>query len=104
MEVYSILIKFGMPSLFTIVVAGGAAIIKFGRDMKILKSAVQNMMRAQLLKDGKQFLKDGEISELELYDWRSRYEAYHSLGKNGVLDALNNAIIQMAVDKQTSIL
>lgn len=71
------------------------------RDVGVLKVAIQNQMRAELIKDGKQYLKDGSITELELYDWRGRYEAYHSLGKNGVLDTLNEEIINLAIHADT---
>ena len=57
-------------------------------------------MRADLLKDGKRYLKDGEITDLELYDWKERYEAYHSLGANGVLTALNEEIISLAIHSE----
>lgn len=65
-------------------------------DVRIFKSAVQSMMRAQLIKDGKQYLKDGCIETLEYLDWQKRYNDYHNLGQNGVLDELNNKIISLA--------
>lgn len=63
-----------------------------------MKNALQNMMRAQLIKDGKQYLSDGTINDLEYMDWKNRFEAYHSLGSNGVIDELNQKIINLAVN------
>lgn len=63
-----------------------------------MKNALQNMMRAQLIKDAKQYLKDGEISDLEYLDWQNRFQAYHSLGSNGVIDELNEKIINLSVN------
>lgn len=97
MKVYTLLVTLGMPTLFALITALFAYFKKLFRSVEILKTAVQNQMRASLLRDGKQYLKDGSITELELFDWKARYEAYHALGKNGVLNALNEEIINLAI-------
>ena len=94
--VITILKWIGFPMIF----GGLCYIVKIVKsyrdDVNILKSAVQSMMRAQLIKDGKKYLNDGSIDDLEYLDWQSRYTAYHNLGCNGVLDELNNKIISLA--------
>lgn len=40
-----------------------------------------------------------QLSELEVYDWERKYERYHKMGKNGVMDAYNEEIIKLSQSK-----
>lgn len=86
----------GVPTLFTIGVWLYTKIKKSAEDTILLKKAVQGMMRHDLIADYKRYMQDGEINEVELFDWQDRYKSYHSLGQNGVLDAYNEDIINLS--------
>lgn len=73
-------------------------ISKVAGEIEIFKEAIQNQLRSDMIKDAKQYIADGNLTELELYDWQHRYESYHKLGKNGVMDAFNEKVINLAVN------
>ena len=63
--------------------------------MKVLAKAQQAQMRSQLLEQYHKYMKDGYISEEHMEDWENQYQAYHSLGKNGILDNRRNALLKL---------
>lgn len=83
----------GLPSIVGVI----TICIKYYKDAHMIKSALQNLLRADLIKDGKRYLELNDISDIEYIDWKSRYECYHALGVNGVLDELNKKVIDLAV-------
>ena len=52
-------------------------------------------MRGELLKDYYSFTERGYVTDLELADWENRYNAYHMLGANGVLDKRYEQILSL---------
>lgn len=85
----------GIPSMFAIIAAIVKSFLKYANKIQILCQAQQAQMRAQLL-DLYHIYKDrGWISEEELEEWDNQYQAYHSLGKNGVLDKRRDELLKM---------
>lgn len=85
----------GFPTVFAIVVAILKKMGKFQNQIKILMNSQQAQMRSQLLKDYYTYKRRGFIYEAELSDWMSQYEAYHSLGANGIMDKRKEALLDL---------
>ena len=85
----------GVPTVFAIVVAILKKMGKFENKIKILMNSQQAQMRSQLLKDYYTYKRRGFVYEAELSDWISQYEAYHSLGANGVMDKRKETLLDM---------
>lgn len=77
----------GIPSVFACVVWMGKKLIQFGRDMRILMNAQQKQMRRTLMMDYHKYMDSGKITDEELDMWEEDYQAYHSLGENGIMDS-----------------
>ena len=83
----------GVPTVFAIVVA----ILK---KLSILMKAQQEQMRGQLLKDFYTYKNRGFVYEYEIRDWELQYKAYHSLGKNGIMDKRYETLLSMETRKE----
>lgn len=81
----------GFPSLITVI----GVLASVFKKIKILMKAQQAQMRSQLLDQYHRYEKQGWISEDDLLDWENQYQAYHSLGANGVLDKRREALMAM---------
>lgn len=83
----------GIPTLFTIV----AVTVRY---LFALNDGVQCLLRSELIKDYRFYTERGtQLSDLEIYDWERKYERYHKMGKNGVMDAYNEEIIKLSQSK-----
>ncbi len=76
----------GFPTVFAMVAALARRTKKYSEQIKTLMNAQQAQMRSQLLKDFYKYKERGFVYEAELQDWLNQYEAYHSLGANGIMD------------------
>jgi murein L,D-transpeptidase YcbB/YkuD len=85
----------GFPTVFAIVVAILKKMGKFQNQIKILMNSQQAQMRSQLLKDYYTYKRRGFVYEAELSDWMSQYDAYHSLGANGIMDKRKEALLDL---------
>lgn len=85
----------GLPSLFTIMCFVVGWLRSQGKKINILMKAIQSQMRSELLSDYYRFKSAGYISSDDLDDWENRYQAYHSLGKNGVLDKRRDELFSL---------
>lgn len=85
----------GLPSLFTILCFVVGWLRSQGKKINILMKAIQSQMRSDLLSDYYKYKQDGYISSDDLDDWENRYQSYHSLGKNGVLDKRRDELFEM---------
>ena len=85
----------GVPTVFAIVVAILKKMGKFQNQIKILMNSQQAQMRSQLLKDYYTYKRRGFVYEAELSDWMSQYDAYHSLGANGIMDKRKEALLDL---------
>lgn len=85
----------GVPSLFACVVWFAKKVTLFGKQMKILMNAQQKQMRRELQMDFHQYMDAGFISDEDLEMWESGYQAYHALGKNGIMDSYRQKLIDL---------
>lgn len=85
----------GFPSVFAIAVWCLKECKKRFVQIQILMKAQQAQMRNQLLNQYHIYIQQGWISEEELEDWENQYQAYHSLGKNGVLDSRRESLFKL---------
>jgi hypothetical protein len=84
--IFQITTTLGLPTIFAILLWLSKKIISYSKQMKTLMYAQQAQMRGQLLKDYYKYVERGYIYEAELQDWENQYQAYHSLGANGIMD------------------
>lgn len=85
----------GVPSLFACVVWFAKKVTLFGKQMKILMNAQQKQMRRELQMDFHQYMDAKYISDDDLEMWESGYQAYHALGKNGIMDSYRQELIKL---------
>ena len=85
----------GIPSIFTMTVWCIKSCIRYTKQLKVLAKAQQAQMRSQLLEQYHSYIKDGYISEEHMEDWENQYQAYHSLGENGILDSRRETLMKL---------
>lgn len=85
----------GIPSIFTMILYCIGYCKKYTKQMKVLAKAQQAQMRSQLLEQYHRYIKDGYISEEHMEDWENQYQAYHSLGENGILDSRRETLMKL---------
>ena len=95
MEFVSWLGIIGIPSIFTVVIWGIKIVMHYTHQLKTLAKAQQAQMRSQLLEQYHKHLSAGWISEEDMEEWENQYQAYHSLGENGVLDSRRETLMQL---------
>lgn len=61
--------------------------------------AQQADMRTKLLADYNRFKKQGYVEQEDLDEWENRYQAYHELGQNGVLDSRRADLMTLPTSK-----
>ena len=101
MEFVSWLGVIGVPSIFAMVSWCIKRCICYGKELKILLKAQQAQMRSQLLDQYHFYMDGGWISEEHLEDWENQYQAYHSLGENGILDSRREDLLNLPTTKPT---
>ena len=90
-----ILTFIGVPSLITSAGFCWRACRKFSTKLDILMNAVQKQMRRDLMNDYHKFIKQGWISDDDLEEWESGYQAYHNLGVNGIMDSKREELMRL---------
>lgn len=90
-----ILTLIGIPSLFTCSVYFAKACVKFSHKIDVLMNAQQKQMRRDLTQDYHKYMSQGYIDDDDLDMWESQYQAYHSLGVNGVMDSRRDDLIHL---------
>ena len=66
-------------------------------DTALLKMANQSLLRISLRAKWNECKAQGFITMDDLADWDAMYSCYHSLGRNGVLDTINQKIRELEV-------
>lgn len=94
-NVVNILALLGVPSLCACSVYFAKACIKFGKKQDILANAIQKMMRRDLTQDYHKYMNQGYIEDDDLDMFMAAYNAYHDLGKNGVMDSRAADLIKL---------
>lgn len=85
----------GIPSIFAMTVWCIRSCMHYTKQLKVLAKAQQALMRSQLLEQYHHYMDGGWISEEHMEDWENQYQAYHSLGENGVLDSRREALLEL---------
>lgn len=94
-NIVSFMALLGIPSLTACAVYFAKACIKFSKKTDILMNAVQKMMRRDLTQDYHRYVSQGYIEDDDLDMWMASYEAYHSLGINGVMDSRREDLLKL---------
>lgn len=94
-ELTTLLAILGIPSIFAMSAWCIKACILYGKQLKVLMQAQQAQMRKELLKDYEFYIDGGWISNEHMEDWENRYQAYHLLGANGILDAKRDELLRL---------
>lgn len=87
---------FGVPSLFALATYFVKACVKFSKKIDILMNAQQKQMRRELTLDFHKYMAEGHIDDDDLDMWEASYQAYHSLGENGVMDSRRAELIKLS--------
>lgn len=90
----------GVPSIFTLCLVCLKKVKQDAKQIKTLMTAQQAQMRSQLLKDYYHYMNRGFIYESELSDWENQYQAYHSLGANGIMDNRRDRLFNLDVKEE----
>ena len=94
-NIASVLALFGVPSLFALASYFVKACIKFSKKIDILMNAQQKQMRRELTMDFHRYMAEGHIDDDDLDMWEQGYQAYHALGKNGIMDNYRQKLIEL---------
>lgn len=85
----------GIPSIFTLSITCIRLCMKYAKQIQILMKSQQAQMRTKLLELYNKYIEQGWISDDDLQDWENQYQAYHSLGNNGILDARRQQLFNL---------
>lgn len=100
-KIVDLMAMIGIPSIFTIVVYLIRICAKYAHQINILMRSQQAQMRTKLLELYSKYIERGYITDDELQDWENQYQAYHDLGKNGILDARRAQLLTLPNTKPT---
>ena len=103
MIVLNFIAVLGFPTVFGMIVALSKKMSKYSGQIKTLMSAQQAQMRSQLLKDFYTYKQRGYVYESELEDWENQYQAYHSLGANGIMDKRRDMLFNLETRKEIDV-
>lgn len=93
--VASVMALIGVPSLFACASYFIKACVKFSKKIDILMNAQQKQMRRELTIDYHKYMNEGKIDDDDLDMWEASYQAYHALGKNGIMDSRRDDLIKL---------
>lgn len=99
-KILTVLGLLGIPSIFTLIVFVLKKVQADAKQIKILMAAQQAQMRSQLLKDYYHYMNRGFVYESELSDWENQYQAYHSLGANGIMDNRRQKLMDLETKEE----
>ena len=98
-NIASAMALFGVPSLCALATYFVKACIKFSKKIDILMNAQQKQMRRELTIDFRKYIEQGYIEDDDLDMWEASYQAYHSLGKNGIMDERRARLIALNAER-----
>lgn len=99
-QIVDVMALIGIPSIFTLSITCIRLCLKYANQINILMKSQQAQMRTKLLELYNKYIEQGWISDEDLQDWENQYQAYHSLGKNGILDARRQQLLSLPNTKQ----
>lgn len=98
-NVASAMALFGVPSLFACATYFIRACVKFSKKIDILMNAQQKQMRRELMIDYRKYVEQGYVEDDDLDMWEASYQAYHALGKNGIMDDRRQRLIALNAER-----
>ena len=98
-NIASAMALFGVPSLCALATYFVKACVKFSKKIDILMNAQQKQMRRELTIDFRKYIEQGYIEDDDLDMWEASYQAYHSLGKNGIMDERRARLIALNAER-----
>ena len=99
-EIVAWLGALGIPSIFAMTSWCIKSCLLYTKQLKVLAKAQQAQMRSQLLELYHFYMGKGWISEEHMEDWENQYQAYHSLGENGILDSRREELLKLPDKEQ----
>ena len=94
-NIVNMLALFGVPSLCACAAYFAKSCIKFSKKIDILMNAQQKQMRRELTMDYHKYMNAGHIDDDDLDMWEASYQAYHTLGENGIMDSRRTDLIHL---------
>lgn len=94
-HVVDVMAIIGIPTLFSCVAYFFRICYKFGKRLDTLMNAQQKQMRRDLTLDYHKYMDAGHIEDDDLDMWENAYQAYHSLGANGIMDSRRDDLIKL---------
>lgn len=98
-NIASAMALFGVPSLCALATYFVKACVKFSKKIDILMNAQQKQMRRELTIDFRKYIEQGYIEDDDLDMWEASYQAYHALGKNGIMDERRARLIALNAER-----
>lgn len=99
METFKIILSalalLGMPTIFGMICWCVKICKDYGKKQVIIMRAIQAQMRSELLQQYYSAKERGYISSEDLDEWENRYQSYHALGQNGVLDKRREELFKL---------
>lgn len=92
----------GIPSIFSMTMYCINKCNKYTNQLKILMRSQQEQMKTNLFEQYKKYISQGWIDLEDLSIWESNYQAYHELGKNGVMDSKRDELLKLPNKKEVS--
>lgn len=93
MNLYQILMLFGVPTIIA------SVILYIKNQIKGVRLGVQALLRAQLIADWNHYSEKGFAPIYARENFENVYQQYHSLGANGVMDDIRNKFLALPTDK-----
>lgn len=69
------------------------------KDSELLKKGLQALLRSNLYTIHEKCKKKGYATLAEKNDFENLYQSYHSLGKNGVMDGIREAFLELPLEQ-----
>jgi len=92
---YQIITFIGFPAIISCI----CFLVKQGKKIEILMKSQQAQMRNTLIHLYHKHMEDGYITDDDMDNWENQYQAYHSLGKNGVMDTRREELLRLPSKK-----
>lgn len=104
MELYEWLTILAIPTILTLIFQTIYAFMfnkvrKSKEADEAIKKSIQSLLRMNLKEQYKKLTQKGFADDEEKDDFNFMYNQYHSLGKNGVMDAKHKEVISLPITK-----
>ena len=104
MTIFNWLVLLGMPTLFTTLWAYLVKKIRHSdTQTKALQLGVQALLRERLIHSYRKFFKLGYVDYNDRLNDENKYQQYHSLGKNGVMDDMHLRFMHLPIDSKVKV-